>query len=53
MKKLVVYVLVILFAIAGVAGCTNDEGGEDLDVITPADSTQSRHLVKTGTVTSF
>ena len=42
MKQLIVYLLIALFAIAGLSACTNDEGGEDLDVLTPLDSTQSQ-----------
>lgn len=53
MKKLVLYVLFALFALSGMGGCTNDEGGEDLDVITPADSTQSRQLVQNGPGTPY
>ena len=46
MKQFIVYLLIAVLAIVGLSGCTNDEGGEDLDVITPADSTQSRVQVR-------
>ncbi|MEX0289662.1 MAG: hypothetical protein AB3N14_11185 [Flavobacteriaceae bacterium] len=39
MKKLLM--VLVLTAIITAMGCTNKEGGSDLDVITPADSTQS------------
>ncbi|MBT8206416.1 MAG: hypothetical protein KJP14_01030 [Eudoraea sp.] len=42
MKQLFVYFLIAVFAIMGLSACTNDEGGEDLDVITPVDSTESQ-----------
>ena len=39
MKK-VIYLLLILGIVLGSSqACTNDEGGDDIDVITPADST--------------
>ena len=46
MKQFIVYLLSAVFALVGLSSCTNDEGGEDLDVITPADSTQSRIQVR-------
>ncbi len=39
MKKLIY--LLILLGIIFMASCTNNEGSEDIDVITPADSTGS------------
>ncbi|MDC6352584.1 hypothetical protein PP178_13565 [Zeaxanthinibacter sp. PT1] len=36
---LIIYVILLLCSILAFAGCTNDEGSKDLDVITPADST--------------
>ncbi len=46
MKQFIVYLLIVAFAMAGLTGCTNDEGGEDLDVLTPADTTQSQVQVR-------
>ncbi|MCE2612888.1 hypothetical protein LVD13_07890 [Flavobacteriaceae bacterium D16] len=42
MKQLIVYILIALFAVISISACTNDEGGEDLDIITPNDTTQSK-----------
>lgn len=42
MKQLITYILIILCAVLSFGSCTNDEGGEDLDIITPVDSTQGK-----------
>ena len=42
MKQLLIFLGVGLIMIIGFMACTNDEGGEDLDVVTPNDSTQSQ-----------
>ncbi|MBT8184452.1 MAG: hypothetical protein KJN76_06410 [Eudoraea sp.] len=41
MKK-AFFTITVLFAIIVANGCTNKEGDSDLDIITPADSTQSK-----------
>jgi thioredoxin-related protein len=44
MKKLIY--LLILLAIVFLGCCTNNEGSEDIDVITPADSTSSVNVAE-------
>lgn len=41
MKQLIIFLGVGLIMVLGFMACTNDEGGEDLDIVTPNDSTQS------------
>ncbi|MEK6154491.1 hypothetical protein WIW50_14575 [Flavobacteriaceae bacterium 3-367] len=45
MKKILL-VLSVLTLVCYFSSCTNDEGGSDLDVITPVDSTQSKIEIK-------
>lgn len=46
MKQLIIYILLGFFAVISISACTNDEGGEDLDIVTPNDSTQARLNVR-------
>lgn len=45
MKK-IFFSIVMLAVLAAVNGCTNNEGDSDLDIITPADSTQGKYHIK-------
>lgn len=40
MRFLITYLLLGIFALLALGSCTNDEGGEDLDVITPTKEEQ-------------
>ena len=42
MKQLIIFLGVGLIMVLGFMACTNDEGGEDLDIVTPNDTTQSK-----------
>ncbi|MCX2720640.1 hypothetical protein [Lentiprolixibacter aurantiacus] len=42
MKQLIIFLGVGLIMVLGFMACTNDEGGEDLDIVTPNDSTRSK-----------
>lgn len=37
MRMLITYLLLALLSAMALGSCTNDEGGEDLDVITPTE----------------
>lgn len=45
MKKIVLGV-VLGVALFKMAGCTNNEGSQDIDIITPADSTQGMDMIR-------
>ncbi len=45
MKKIVLGV-VLSVALLNIAGCTNHEGNQDIDIITPADSTQGMDMIR-------
>ena len=47
MKQLIIFLGCALIMGLGFMACTNDEGGEDLDVVTPNDTTQSKINKKT------
>ena len=42
MKKVIYLLLILIIILISALACTNDEGGEDIDVITPADSTAAQ-----------
>ena len=39
MKKIIYLLLILIIILLSALACTNDEGSEDIDVITPTDST--------------
>ena len=46
MKKWI-SVLVLFAVVIAIGSCTNDEGGSDLDVITPSDTVESVNKART------
>jgi hypothetical protein len=44
MKK-IIYFATVLFCILSISSCTNDEDEEKIDVLTPADSSQTEQVV--------
>jgi len=44
MKKIIYLLLILVVILVSSLACTNDEGDEDIDVITPADSTAALSL---------
>lgn len=43
MRIYITYLLLALFSVIAFGSCTNDEGGEDLDVLTPAEKQEQVH----------
>ncbi len=43
MRIYITYLLLALFSVMAFGSCTNDEGGEDLDVLTPAEKQEQVH----------
>ncbi len=41
MKQLIIYLLLLVFAMLPLAGCTNDETGEDLEILTPNETEET------------